>query len=73
MPPGWLKSGYKKKEKCDKCGFRFKHTDQASVYHIDGNSNNNDWTNLKTICANCGIDVKHSKLPWVPSDLVPDF
>jgi len=72
MKTGWLKSGYKKKEKCDRCGFKFKHPEQATVYHVDGNIGNSDWVNLKTVCANCVIEVEHGRLPWAPSDLIPD-
>ena len=73
MPPGWMKSGYKKKERCEKCSFRFKFSDQATVYHVDGNVENNDWSNLKTVCANCGIEVRHGNLAWVTSEITPDL
>jgi len=75
-PPGWLRTGYKKKDKCEKCGFRFKHSEQANVYHIDGDTTNNDWFNLKTICANCAVEIQFGNLPWKPdskSKLRPDF
>lgn len=72
LPPEWIKSGYKKKEKCEKCGFRFKFPEQSHVFHLDGNTENNDWFNLKTVCANCQIEVQHSKLPWRHSKLKPD-
>ena len=72
-PPAWLKSGYKKKERCEKCGFKFKLHEQSKVYHIDGDVENCDWVNLKTICANCEIEILHGNLPWKPSSLVPDF
>ncbi len=71
-PAGWLKSGYKKKEKCERCGFRFKFPEQSSVYHVDGNVENNDWMNLKTVCCNCEVEIKHTNLPWKPSALIPD-
>jgi len=76
LPAGWLRTGYKKKDKCEKCGFRFKHTEQSAVYHLDGNSANNDWFNLKTICANCAIEIQYSSLGWKPDGrekLTPDF
>ncbi len=72
-PPLWAKSGYKKKERCEVCNFKAKSTKQLFVYHIDGNLKNVNWHNLKTVCANCRIDIIESKLPWRPSDLVPDF
>lgn len=73
LPPSWVRSGYKKKEACEKCRFRFKHPEQAFVVHLDGNQDNADWANLKTICANCNIEITHSNLPWKPSKLTPDF
>lgn len=72
-PAGWIRSGYRKKDKCEKCGFRFKHPEQSDVFHLDGNIDNNDWVNLKTICLNCAVDVKHSNLKWKPTGLTPDF
>jgi hypothetical protein len=72
-PAGWIRSGYTKKEKCEKCGFKFKHVDQSLVYHVDGNLDHNDWLNLKTVCANCSIELSNSKERWKPSKLRPDF
>lgn len=73
MPPAWARSGYKKKPHCEKCGFKAKVPDQLNVFCVDGNLKNNNWTNLKTICANCTIEVAKSKLPWKASPVVPDF
>lgn len=71
---GWVKSGYKKKERCEKCGFKAKYIeDQLFVYYLDGNLKNNDWTNLKTICSNCSIELSKNNSPWKPSVLIPDF
>jgi hypothetical protein len=66
-PAAWVKAGYKKKPHCEKCGFQAKLLDQLQVFHLDGNLKNTDWANLKTICANCAIEVYKSKLPWKPS------
>lgn len=71
-PAGWIRSGYKKKPGCEKCGFRFTFPEQAEVFHLDGNVNNNDWVNLKTVCLNCAVAVKHSGLAWKASGLTPD-
>jgi hypothetical protein len=73
MPPGWVKSGYRKKDRCEKCGFRFKLPEQATVFHIDGNPDNCNWVNLKTICANCQIEVSISNLGWARSGIIPDL
>lgn len=42
-----------KKKHCEKCGFVAKHYAQLDIDHIDGNRNNNDPSNLQTLCANC--------------------
>lgn len=42
-----------KKDHCEECGFKAKHIAQLDVDHIDGNSGNNDPSNLQTLCANC--------------------
>ena len=73
MVPGWARSGYTKKDKCERCNFKFKFLTQSRVFYLDGNLNNNDWTNLKTLCLNCQEEVFKSKLPWKPSPLVADF
>jgi hypothetical protein len=71
--PRWELAGYKKKSTCDRCGFRSKYSAQLLVYHIDGNLNNNEPRNLKTICLNCVVDIKKNDLPWRAGDLKPDF
>ena len=38
---------------CAQCGFKAINKCQMDVDHIDGNSKNNDITNLQTLCANC--------------------
>ena len=42
-----------KKAICEECGFIPIHSCQLDVDHMDGNHNNNDEFNLKTLCANC--------------------
>ena len=71
--PQWVKSGYKKKPQCERCGFKFKYKEQSCVYHIDGNLNNTSVTNLRTVCANCQIEISKSGLGWIQGDLSPDF
>ena len=39
--------------KCSNCGFIPMHICQLDVDHIDGNRNNNNISNLQTLCANC--------------------
>lgn len=70
--PKWRTAGYKKKTICDRCGFKAKYAAQLLVYHVDGNMNNSNTRNLKTICLNCVVDIKRADLPWMPGDLEPD-
>jgi hypothetical protein len=42
-----------RKDSCDFCGFVPVHICQLDVDHIDGNHDNNDPSNLQTLCANC--------------------
>ena len=73
-PPLWAKSGYKKKERCEMCNFKAKlPARQLFVYHVDGNLKNTNSFNLKTICANCRIELAGSRMPWKPAAIVPDF
>ena len=48
-------NGYRlhKKDRCELCGFIAIHAVQLDVDHIDGNHQNNDSSNLMTLCANC--------------------
>jgi hypothetical protein len=71
--PLWKTAGYKKKPTCDRCGFRARYSAQLMVYHIDGNLNNSNLRNLKTICQNCAIEVKKSDSVWTLGDLEPDL
>lgn len=71
--PNWSLNGYKKKPHCEKCGFKAKYKEQLFVYHADGNLNNAQPSNLRTICANCQYEVAREGLGWSQGDLVPDF
>ena len=44
---------FHKKDKCENCGFIPLHPCQLDVDHIDGNHDNNDPSNYRTLCANC--------------------
>jgi hypothetical protein len=70
--PKWQTAGYKKKNTCDRCGFKATYSAQLLVYHVDSNMNNVEIRNLKTVCQNCVIEVAKSNLPWRAGDLEPD-
>ena len=71
--PSWESAGYKKKMQCDRCGFKAKYAGQIFVYHTDGNLNNVQLKNLKSVCRNCEVELSKSDLPWRQGDLEPDF
>ena len=71
--PKWKQRGYTKKDSCEKCGFKSKHSEQFNVYHIDGNLDNCSILNLKTICANCQRLMQKQGVRWKQGDLLPDF
>lgn len=71
--PRWAQLGYKKKDCCEKCGYKSKHPEQFNVYHIDGNLNNCRPTNLKTICANCQRILQKDGVKWRQGDLIADY
>lgn len=71
--PKWQLAGYKKANKCDKCGLVSKYSIIFNVYHIDGDLRNCKINNLKTVCANCQRILHLLKLPWKQGDLTPDL
>ena len=71
--PRWAQSGYKKKNICEKCGFKSKHSEQFDVFHLDGNLNNCRPANLKTVCANCQRTLQKEGVKWRQGDLIADF
>lgn len=71
--PSWQKAGYKKKPTCDVCGFRSLFSSQMMVYHIDGKLENNQFTNLRTVCLNCVEVIKRKEVTWRRGDLEVDY
>jgi hypothetical protein len=71
--PSWAKFGYKKRNSCDKCGFKSLHKEVFNVFHVDGNLLNANPANLKTICANCSVVLRKEGGKWRQGDLRPDF
>lgn len=71
--PRWQSAGYKKKPACDRCGFRARHPTQLMVYHINGDLNDCDLRNLKTVCLNCIQEITRLDLPWRRGDIEPDL
>ena len=68
----WEQSGYRKKSACDRCGFKARHAAQLMVYHVNGDLNDCDVRNLRTVCLNCVVEVTRLDLPWRRGDLEED-
>lgn len=66
-----IKSGYKAKNSCDRCGFVSRHPSQLSIVFLDGNKLNVGRQNLRTYCANCVAEIV--AVPEKSSGLVADF
>ena len=69
----WQRSGYKKKNQCDRCGFKSPHPEVFNVYHVDEDLNNCKVANLKTVCANCQRVLAKEGIKWRQGDLTADF
>jgi hypothetical protein len=69
----WAKSGYKKRNNCDLCGFRSVLPTQITVFHIDGNLENINPSNLRSICLNCVEVIKKNEVTWKRGDLEVDY
>lgn len=65
------RSGYQKRNICDRCGFNARHPSQVSIVFLDGNRLNVGRQNLRTYCANCVAEI--AAVPSSRSGLVPDF
>lgn len=70
--PNWQRSRYKKKATCDLCGFHSAYSSQLTVFHIDGDLENIELSNLRTICLNCVEVVIRKNVTWRRGDLVVD-
>ena len=66
------RSGYKKKSKCELCGYKAQELAQMDVFFVDGDLRNVKPTNLKTVCANCQRLQGIRRLGWRVGDLVAD-
>ena len=71
--PNWTKSNYKKKATCDLCGFKSLFSTQITVFHVDGNLEHIEQTNLRSICLNCVEVVKKKDVNWKRGDLEIDY
>jgi len=54
------------------CGFRSIFPTQLTVFHIDGNLENIELANLRTICLCCVEVVKRKEVTWRRGDLIVD-
>ena len=65
VKPQWQQEGYKKKFKCESCGFIAKHSEQLTVCE-----HTNIW---RTVCLNCEIDFQKTGKLDIKKDLKSDF
>ncbi len=65
VKPQWQQEGYKKKFKCESCGFVPKFSEQLDV--VDYNKA------YKTICLNCKVVYDKEKKISIKGDLKSDF
>lgn len=70
--PRWQTAGYQKKKQCDRCRFVARYASQLVVMHVDGDLNNCELRNLKTVCLNCSAEIVKTDLPWQRGDLEAD-
>jgi len=70
--PRWKSRGYVKKMQCDMCGFRSKYSSQITVWHIDGNLNNCELINLRSVCLNCIEIIKRRNTTWRVGEIEVD-
>lgn len=59
-----------KKTCCEHCGFVALHPCQLDVDHVDGNRDNDDPSNFRTLCANCHRLKTQLQKDHVPKDVV---
>lgn len=69
----WEKSGYKKKTTCDLCGFKSLLNSQITVFYVDGDLQNSEFNNLRSVCLNCIEVVKKQHVTWKRGDLKVDY
>jgi len=62
--PQWQVSGYKKKFKCEACGFIPKIAEQLTVYDNNG---------YKTVCLNCDVLARTTNQLEIKKELKSDF
>ena len=70
VKPLWVDAGYRVKRKCEACGFKPVLRSQVTVFYVDGDLQNVNNRNLKTVCLNCNAELV--KTGWRRGDLTPD-
>lgn len=73
LVPRWWRAGYRIKSQCEKCGFKSPHKEIYRVFHVDGNLDNNRFSNLKTVCLNCAQTLGKEGITWRQGDLIADY
>lgn len=69
--PTHVRTGYRPKDRCELCHFKCRVPDQIKIWYLNGNMRDGSWHNLRSICANCYIELSKKKLQWI--DIRPDF
>jgi hypothetical protein len=70
--PLWRRRGYERRRQCDLCGFRSQYASQIQVVHCDGDLNNCELANLRSVCLNCLEVVRRRRSVWRPGAIVAD-
>ena len=57
---------------CDTCGFKALTPQQITVWHCDGDLNNTQPYNLRSVCLNCAAVTDKKRVTWRRGDLEVD-
>jgi hypothetical protein len=51
--------------KCQECGVHCHNDKRINAHHIDYDINNNDLSNLITLCASCHMKTNYKRADWI--------